>query len=115
MRALSWTLTALALPPAQENRNPEALGGVAPVGNGARWLIPANTKDSHHLPVPYSIAATDVENGHRTAALARDLLRNFTYKEHPDTEHTTIWYASPPVEFDFFDKHRGAAMAWQLE
>ena len=69
MRALSWTLTALALPPAQENRNPEALGGVAPVGNGARWSIPANTKDSHHLPVPYSIAATDVENGHRTAAL----------------------------------------------
>ena len=84
--------------------NPERFGGAAPVGNEAMWLTPKNTGKARDLPVLYSIAGTEAENGRRTAALAKDLLRNFTYKEYPDTEHATVWYAALPVMFDFFDR-----------
>jgi dienelactone hydrolase len=93
--------------------NPGSFGGVAPVGNGATWLTPENIKEARDLPVLYSIAGTEVENGRRTAALARDLLRNFTYREFPDTEHASVWYAALPVVFDFFDKQRAATAPGQ--
>jgi predicted alpha/beta superfamily hydrolase len=55
----------------------------------------------------YSIAETKAETGRATSALAKDLLRNFTYKEYPGTEHGSVWYAALPVMFDFLDKSGG--------
>jgi hypothetical protein len=96
-------------------QNSQSFGVVAPVGNEATWLTEQNTQNARDLPVLYSIAATEAENGRRTAALARDLRRNSPYKECPDTEHATVWYAALPVVFDLFDKQRGAAMQGRPE
>lgn len=76
---------------------------------------PGEHQEGARSPVLYSIAATEVENGRRTAVLAKDLLRHFTYKEYPDTEHSTVWYAALPVVFDFFDKQRDTAMQGRPE
>jgi predicted alpha/beta superfamily hydrolase len=61
------------------------------------------------------VAETEASRAQRTAALAKDLLSNFTYKEYPGTEHGSVWYAALPAMFDFFDKQGTAAAQGQLQ
>jgi len=84
---------------------PERFRAVAPVAGSAPWLTRENTSQAAGLPVLYSVAEQDfaIEDARRTAALAKELLRDFTYTEYPATTHPGVWSKALPAVFAFFD------------
>jgi dienelactone hydrolase len=83
---------------------PARFGAMASVTGAAGWLNRENTRTATALPVFHCEPeqAQSSERAQRTKTQATELLRHFTFKSYPETDHISVWPKALPDVVAFF-------------